>query len=150
MISKTDCESLIKDNQVATLSPSTCTFQVRHDQVSTQVSCEQDHKFWFRLEVANSRDSITDFSLGAFDSGIGGDLLALCYKKADKTPQRSIVFCDFLSSGPSDPAAITTAKTRFEEYAKVMLATYGRSVHAAHIERQLGPRREKLDLVIDT
>ena len=127
-------------------SPSTCTFQVRHDDFSTQVSCEQDHMFWFRVEVAEGRDNITDFSLGAFDSGIGGDLLAACYKTAGKLPQRYIVFRDFLSSRSSDPEAIATAKTGFEEYTKVMLAAYGRSVHASHIVR----RREKLDLVIDT
>src|SRR5580704_12465458 len=118
---------------MAPLSPSTWTFQVRHDDFSTQVSCDQDRMFWFRLEVAEGRDNITDFSLGAFDSSFGGDLLAACYKKAGKLPQRCIVFRDFLSSGSSDPAAIATAKTRFEEYAKVMLAAYGRSVHASHI-----------------
>ena len=51
---------------MADLFPSTCTFQVRHDDFSTQVSCEQDRMFWFRLEVAEGRDNITDFSLGAF------------------------------------------------------------------------------------
>ena len=132
------------------LSPSTCTFQVRHDQVSTQVSCEQDHKFWFRLEAGEGRDIITDFSLGAFDSGFGGDLLALSYKKAAKIPQHSIVFRDFLSSAPNDPAAIASAKTRFEGYAKAMLTVYGRSVHTSNIVRQPSPGREKLDLVIDT
>jgi hypothetical protein len=132
------------------LSPSTYTFKVRRDQVSTQVSCEQDHKFWFRLEVAEGRDNITDFSLGAFDSSSGGDLLAACYKEAATIPQRCIVFLDFLSSGPTDPAGIANAKTRFEEYAKVLLGTYGRFVQASRIVRQVGPRREKLDLVIDT
>ena len=133
---------------MATRSPSNCTFQIRRDDVSTQVSCDEDLKFWFRLEAAEGRDHITDFSLGAFDLGIGGDLLARCYKEAGKIPQRRIVFRDFMSSGPSDPAAIGTTKTRLEDYAKVMLAAYGRFPQATHIVRR-PERREKLDLVID-
>ena len=43
------------------------TFKVRRDQVSDQVSCDQDAKFWFRMESAEDRDNITDSSLGAFD-----------------------------------------------------------------------------------
>jgi|ERR1700733_3083363 len=121
------------------------TFKVRRDQVSDQVSCDQDAKFWFRMESAEDRDNITDFSLGAFDSTLGGDLLALCYSKIAKTPNRRIVFGNFLSSGPSDASAIETAKARLEGYAKTLLAAYGRPVHTSHMLR----RREKIDLVID-
>jgi hypothetical protein len=120
------------------------TFQVRRDQVSYQVSCDEDAKFWFRMESAEDHDNITDFSLGAFDHSVGGDLLVLCYSKIAKTPSRRIVFGDFLSSKPSDPSAIEAAKAHLEGYAKTLLAAYGQSMHASHVLR----RREKLDLMI--
>jgi hypothetical protein len=131
---------------MSTPPPSTCTFRVRHDDFSAQVSCDQDPKFWFRLEVADDCDNITDFFLGAFDPNLGGDLLAMCYKKVVRSPRQRLVFGDILSSRPDNPAVIETAKARFEEYAKAMLASYGRSVHASHIAR----RGKKVDLVIDT
>jgi hypothetical protein len=130
---------------MSALPRSSWTFQVRRDQVSDQVSCDQDAKFWFRVESAEDRDNITDFSLGAFDSSLGGDLLVLCYSKIAKIPSRRIVFGNFLSSGPSDPSAIERIKTRLEGYAKTLLAAYGHSVHASHVLR----RRDKIDLVID-
>jgi hypothetical protein len=135
-----------EDNQMSAPSLSTCTFQIRRDEFSAQVSCDQDPKFWFRLETAENRDNITDFFLGAFDPSLGGDLLATCYKKLAKKPNHKIVFGNFLPGGPSDPAAIETAKARFEGYAKTMLAVYGRSVHASHVL----DRRKKFDLVIDS
>ena len=127
-------------------SPSTCTFQTRHDDFSKQVSCDQDRKFWFRLEAAQGCDTITDFFLGNFDSDVGGDLLAICYRKINRVPSGRLVFGDILSSRPSDLAAVDNAKARLEEYAKMLLAGYGRSVGNARIV----PRRDKLDLVIDT
>jgi hypothetical protein len=131
---------------MSTLSLSTSAFQIRRDDFSAQVSSDDDPKFWFRLEEAQGGDNITDFFLGAFDPSLGGELLAICYKKAEKIPHRCIVFKDFLSTGPSDPVAIETAKARIERYAKTMLAAYGRSVRGSHVVR----RREKFDLVIDT
>ena len=130
---------------MSTPSLSTCTFRARYDEFSSQVSCEQDSKFWFRLEAAEGRDNVTDFFLGAFDPGLGGDLLTMCYKKLGKIPQQRLVFGDILSSRLGDSAAVDAAKTRFEEYTKAMLAAYGRSIRASHIAR----RREKWDLVID-
>jgi hypothetical protein len=131
---------------MSALSLSTDMFKIRRDDFSAQVSCDPDPKFWFRLEVAQDGDKITDFFLGAFDPSLGGDLLTICYKKVAKIPHRCIVFADFLSSGPSDPAAIETAKARFEEYAKTMLVAYGRTMHASRVVR----RRDKFDLVMDT
>ena len=121
-------------------------FNLRRDDFSAQVSCDHDPKFWFPLEVAQDGDKITDFSFGAFDPSLGGDLLTICYKKLAKIPHRCIVFGDFLSSGPSDPDAIETAKARFEGYARTMLVAYGRTIDASRVVR----RREKFDLVIDT
>jgi hypothetical protein len=128
------------------LSLSNDMFKTRHDDFSAQVLCDHDPRFWFRLETAQDGDKITDFFLGAFDPSLGGDLLAKCYNKVAKIPHRRIIFVDFLSSGSSDPAALETAKKRFEGYAKTMLLTYGRTINVTRVMR----RREKLDLVVDT
>jgi hypothetical protein len=129
---------------VLSLSPD--MFKIRRDDFSAQVSCDRDPKFWFRLEVTQDADKITDFLLGAFDPSLGGDLLTICYAKVAKLPQRCIVFGDFLPSGPSDPATLEAAKARFEGYTKAMLAAYRRTMHTSRVVR----RREKFDLVIDT
>jgi hypothetical protein len=121
------------------------TFQVRRDQVSAQVSCDQDPKFWFRVESTDERDKITDFFLGTFDAALGGDLLSICYSKIARIPNRHIVFGDFLPSGPTDPSVIEQTKARLEGYTKTLLAAYGRTVQVSQVLR----RREKCDLVID-
>ena len=118
---------------MSALPRSSWTFQVRLDQVSAQVSCEQDPKFWFRVESTGERDNITDFFLGAFDATLGGDLLTLCYSKIAKIPNRRIVFGDFLPSGPIDPSAIETTKARLEGYTTTLLAAYGRTVHPSQV-----------------
>jgi hypothetical protein len=102
---------------VLSLSPD--MFKIRRDDFSAQVSCDHDPKFWFRLEVTQDGDKITDFLLGAFDPSLGGDLLAICYNKIAKLPQHCIVFGDFLPSGSSDPGTIEAAKARFEGYARL-------------------------------
>ena len=61
---------------VLSLSPD--MFKIRRDDFSAQVSCDRDPKFWFRLEVTQDADKITDFLLGAFDPSLGGDLLTIC------------------------------------------------------------------------
>jgi hypothetical protein len=127
-------------------SPSTCTFRTRQDEFSTQISCDQDPKFWFRLESVEGCDTITDFVLGNFGSDVGGDLLAMCYKKINRIPPDCLVFGDILSSRPSDAVTVDNAKARLEGYVKAMLAGYGRFVRTSSIV----PRRNKLDLVIAT
>jgi hypothetical protein len=126
--------------------PLSCTFQVRHDDFSVQVSCKQDTKFWFRLEQAHEQDNITDFFLGGFDPALAGDLLAMCYKSIGRPPRSRLVFGDILSSQPGNPQAVDSARLRFEEYTKAMLAHYGCSVGSANI----ASRRGKFDLAIDT
>lgn len=128
------------------LSPFVCTFQVRRDDFSAQVSCDQDTKFWFRLEETHERDDITDFFLGGFDPALAGDLLAMCYKSIGRPPRAHLVFGDILSSQPGNPHAVDNARLRFEEYTKAMLAHYGCSVGSANI----ASRRGKFDLIIDT
>ena len=66
-------------------SLATYTFQMRQDDFSVQVSCDQDPKFWFRLEQGQGEDIITDFFLGGFDPALGGDLLNMCYKKISRS-----------------------------------------------------------------
>ena len=127
------------------LSPPSCTFKVRNDDFSMQVSCDQDSMFWFRLEIAGAQDHITDFSLGAFDPALGGDLLAMCYDRIGRIPQDQLVFDDILPSGLGSADAINNTKVNFEEYARAMLSYYGRSVRASRIV----PRRGKLDLIVD-
>jgi hypothetical protein len=56
------------------------------------------------------------------------------------------VFSDILSSKPGDLHTIDTAKRHFEDYTTAMLAYYGCSIGSAKIL----PRREKIDLIIDT
>jgi hypothetical protein len=125
--------------------PINCTFDVRHDDFSAQVSCKQDPKFWFRVELAGGEDHITDFFLGSFDPALGGDLLAMCYAKVSRVPQDRLVFDDILSSRPCDPDAIKTARGNLEAYARAMLANYGRSLRSSRIAR----RRGKFDLMLD-
>ena len=128
------------------MSPTNCTFRIRQDEFSVQVSCDQDPKFWFRLEVTAGSDHITDFFLGSFDPALAGDLLAMCYAKIGRLPQDQLVFNDILSSRQaSNPDAVTAVRANFEEYARAMLAYYGRSVRASRIV----PRRDKLDLIVD-
>ena len=129
-----------------TLSLATCTFQTRQDDFSVQVSCDQDPKFWFRLEGSQSEDIITDFFLGGFDSALGGDLLAMCYKKIGRTPAAHLVFRDILVSRPAHSAAAATEQAHLEGYTKSMLAGYGRAIRMSRIVH----RRDKLDLMIDT
>jgi hypothetical protein len=128
------------------LSLATHTFRTRQDDFSTQVSCDQDPKFWFRLEESQGGDIISDFFLGAFDPALGSDLLTVCYKKIGRTPAAHLVFRDILASRPADPAAAATEQVRLESYTKAMLADYGRAIRMSRIV----PRRGKLDLMIDT
>jgi hypothetical protein len=121
-----------------------CNFHVRYDDVSVQVSCDQEPKFWFRLELADDLDIITDFTVGAFDQALGGDLLAMCFSKIGRTPHTRLVFRDILSCRPGDPATVANAKLRFEEYAGAMLANYDRYISSSHIATRL----DKFDLVI--
>lgn len=122
------------------------TFQARRDDFSEQVSCGQDPKFWFRLEVSKDEDAITDFFLGGFDPILGGDLLTMCYKKIGREPAAHLVFRDILASRPAGPVATDTEQRRLEEYAKAMLAWRGRILGTSCIVRH----RDKLDLMIDT
>jgi hypothetical protein len=121
------------------------TFRLRSDEFSDQVSCDQDAKFWFRLEASEDSDNITDFFLGGFDDTLAGDLLTHCYKTLGRAPKGRIVFGNILSSRPSDATTIQSARERFADYAKQLLAGYGRSLRNAHIERRI---RDKVDLVI--
>jgi hypothetical protein len=131
---------------MSSLSPLLSTFRARRDDFSVQISCHQDPKFWFRLEEKQERDHISDFFLGNFDPALAGDLLAMCYQTIGRSPRARLVFSDILSSKPGDPHTIDTAKRRFEDYTKAMLAYYGCSIGSAKIL----PRREKIDLIIDT
>jgi hypothetical protein len=126
-------------------SPINYTFKVRQDSFSVQVSCDQDPKFWFRLEIEEGQDQITDFFLGAFDSALGGDILAMCYAEIGRVPQDQLVFTDILSSQPSNANAVNAARAKFEEYAKGMLAHYQRSLGSSRIS----PRRDKFDLIME-
>jgi hypothetical protein len=123
-----------------------CTFQTRQDDFSSQVSCGQDPKFWFRLEESQGEDIITDFFLGGFDPALGGDLLTMCYKIVGRTPAPHLVFRDVLSSRPVDPAAANAEQLRLEGYTKEMLSGQGRAIRTSRIVH----RRGKLDLMIDT
>lgn len=125
---------------------STYTFNTRNDDFSFQVSCDQDPKFWFRLEQGANCDRITDFFLGAFDSTLGGDLLEACYKKIGHKPQRRIVFTDIVSSRTEYSSTVDKAKTHFEECARLMLANYGLLISSANIIETLG----KFNLEIET
>jgi hypothetical protein len=129
-----------------TPSLATCTFQTRQDDFSAQVSCDQDPKFWFRLEESQGEDTITDFFIGGFDPSLGGDLLTMCYRKIGRTPAAHLVFRDVLASRPADPAAADAEQLRLEGYTKEMLAGQGRAIQTSHIVH----RRGKLDLMIDT
>src|ERR1700761_9575571 len=100
------------------------TFSVRLDDFSKQVSCDQDLKFWFRLEGTDKSDSITDFFLGGFDPALGGDLLILCYRVLNLEPNNRIVFRDILSSRPIDGAAIKSISTSLESYTRQLLASH--------------------------
>lgn len=129
-----------------TLSPLIGKFEVQSDDFSVQVCCDEDPKFWFRLELADDLDIITDFTVGAFDPALGGDLLAMCFSKIGRTPHTRLVFRDILSCRPGDPATVANAKLRFEEYAGAMFANYGCFISASHIATRL----DKFDLIIDT
>lgn len=127
------------------LSAFNLTFRSRSDEFSDQISCDQDSRFWFRLEASEDSDIITDFFLGGFDTALSGDLLAHCYRTLGKTPKGRIVFGDIMSSRPVDAAIVRSAGERFADCAKQLLAGYGRSVRGVHIERR---PRDKIDLVI--
>jgi hypothetical protein len=122
------------------------TLRIRSDDFSDQISCDEDKNFWFRIENAGDCDTITDFFLGGFDPALAGDLLVECYRKLNRKPRVRIVFGNILSSRPSDAAAIRTASERFEDAARQLLASHGRALRSAHIERR---PRDKVDLVIE-
>ena len=128
------------------LSIRNCTFKVQQDDFSIQVSCDQDPKFWFRLEIGEGQDRITDFFLGVFYPALGGDLLALCYNKIARDPQDQLVFSDILSSRLGNPNAIDATRVNFEKYAKAMLDHYGRRLRSSRVLQ----RRSKFDLILDT
>jgi hypothetical protein len=122
------------------------TFRTRVDDFAKFVSCDQDHKFWFRLEALENTDNITDFFLGAFDPELGGELLVACYRKLDLQPQARIVFGDILSSRDGDPAKVENATNRLLNYSEHLLTNFGRRIRGTRIES----RRNKFDLVIET
>lgn len=122
------------------------TLRVRSDGFSDQVSCDEDSRFWFRIESAGDCDTITDFFPGGFDPALSGDLLVECYRMLNRKPRVRIVFSDILSSRPSDAAAIRAASEQFGEAVRQLLASHGRALHSAHIERR---PRDKIDLVIE-
>src|ERR1700748_1772628 len=111
-----------------------CTFKLRSDDSSEQISCDQDPKFWFRVESFDTRDDITDFFLGRFDPALGGDLLILCYKTLDREPPNRIVFKDILSSRPFDTATIKSVSRNLEEYCRQLLESYGREIDRADVD----------------
>jgi hypothetical protein len=136
---------IVEDRRMPALSPFVCTFQVRRDDFSAQVSCDQDTKFWFRLEETHERDDITDFFLGGFDPTLAGDLLAMCYRSIGRLPHARLVFGDILSSQLGDAHAVDAVKLRFENYAKAMLRHYGCSIGSAYTVL----RRNKFALIIE-
>jgi hypothetical protein len=121
------------------------TFRIRTDDFSVQVSCDQDRRFWFRLEVATEEDRVTDFCLGAFDPDLGGDLLEVCYKMHARAPGNRIVFRDVFASRAADAATIENARASLAEHAKHLLAGHGRRLFGANIELQPG---NKIDIII--
>jgi hypothetical protein len=120
--------------------------RVRRDDFSVQVSCDDDQKFWFRLESTDGADLVTDFTIGSFDSKLGGDLLAMCFDKIGRPPLSRLVFVDIVPSQRGDPIKIAEAQSCLEEYAAVTFARHNRSIKLARIEA----RQAKLDLIIET
>jgi hypothetical protein len=121
------------------------TFGAQLDDFSNQIFCDQDPKFWFRLEGTNTLDNITDFFLGGFDPALGGDLLILCYRTLNREPKDRIVFRDIFSSRSVDAATIKSVSKSLEVYAKQLLASYGRSMRRAHVDLWRG----KVNFVIE-
>jgi hypothetical protein len=127
------------------------TLHKRVDDLSYQVSAEQDHRFWFRLERHEDRDVVTDFLIGSTPEEEAGAALLACYELLGLAPKSVIVFRDILPARYADADRACLAKALDE--IQDLYADCGRSVltkfGASHIEERLERRREKYDLVVE-
>jgi hypothetical protein len=127
------------------------TLHKRVDDLSYQVSAEQDHRFWFRLERHEDRDVITDYLIGSTPREEAGAALLACYELLGLAPKSVIVFRDILPARHADADRACLAKSLAE--AQGLYAGCGRSVltkfGASQVEERLEKRREKYDLVVE-